>query len=173
MVVMAAQRCKCALDHWAVCLQMVKTVDFTLCITYHNEKSGKWHWIFQNRRQQGSWHMTWPPALISPRFPTFSSSWLDEFSLRELPCVLTWVQWQTLVLWEGSPPPPSWHLEYLSLPACSTLPWTHKCVSPHLVCTCPSSPCHREGTGRCSDCRYQCADHSGSPKFSFKNTACL
>ena len=44
-------------------------------------------------------------SLIWPPFPSLSRSWLDEFSLREVSCVLSRVQWQELVLWQRFPTP--------------------------------------------------------------------
>ena len=38
LVVMVAQQCKCALCHWTVYLEMVKMVNFMLCIFYYNKK---------------------------------------------------------------------------------------------------------------------------------------
>ena len=44
-------------------------------------------------------------SLIWPPFPTLFWSWLDEFSLREVPCDLSWVEWLGLVLWQEFPTP--------------------------------------------------------------------
>ena len=57
-------------------------------------------------------------SLIWPPFPSLSHSWLDEFSLREVPCVLSRVQWQELVLWQRFPTP-ALLASWVSQPPCS------------------------------------------------------
>ena len=73
-------------------------------------------------------------SLIWPPFPTLSYYWLDEFSLREVPCVLSWVQWQELELWRGFPIP-TLLASWVSQPLCSQHPTlsSQMCVTPSCV----------------------------------------
>ena len=91
-------------------------------------------------REQGRWHMAWPPALWSgPPFPASPVHGLMNFPLEKCLClVMSSMTGASAVT--DSLPPPSWHREYLSLLVPSTPPWAHKC----LVCICTGSPSRQE-----------------------------
>ena len=125
-------------------------------------------------------HGTVSSSLIWPPFPSLSYSWLDEFSLREVPCVLSWVQWQELVLWR-------WFLTPTFLASWVSQPLGSKHLTLDLQMSVSPSCEHlhkfsiRAGTdsaGHCIRvtreskafwCQVHCADHRSSPEFFFKH----
>ena len=104
----------------------------------------------------------------------------DEFFLREVLCVLLWVQWQELVLWQGFPTPTlvaSWEAQ----PSCSQNPTLSSQMSVTPSCEHLHKFSIRAGTdsaghwsmsqGRESKafwCQVQCTDRRSFPEFFFK-----
>ena len=113
--------------------------------------------------------MAWSPALwFEPPFPTCPIH-DDEFSLREVSCVLSWVQWQEFVLWQGFPTS-TLLASWVAQPPCSQ----HPTLSSQMCVTTSCEHLHKFSirAGIDSAGHYICVTGRGEQGILMPNTVC-